>query len=244
MGEARPEGFTKGLKGRGRNFSGCQKFVVFRRSSKKFLINSTQINFICEEPVRKKKLILFSWYSAAENWKQRGWDENTILGEHLISISYYVYLPLFYRKRQQFYVLNFFKFGSQPSSQSSFTTQKFKWIIKWSRNTNDTKFRIWGALCPASLPPPSWGTSPGIPNIVRERLDSTTLGVFSNLKDSRILIQTSWKCFKSTNVFANIQVFQLGTTKAWILWVWNSWAHLGITCPNFQESETSDCSSH
>lgn len=32
-------------------------------------------------------------------------------------------------------------------------------------------------------------------------------------------------------MFENTQVFQVGSTKAWVPWVWNSWAHLGITCP-------------
>lgn len=72
MEETSPEGFTKGLKGRGRNLSGSQKFVVFRRSSKKLLINSTQINFTCEEPVREKKTDLIFLIFSCRDLKAAG----------------------------------------------------------------------------------------------------------------------------------------------------------------------------
>lgn len=69
-----------------------------------------------------------------------------------------------------------------------------------------------------------------------------TLG-FSSLKDSIILILNNWKCFKSTNVFENIKVFWLGSTKALApgsdsvgMEFLGSAPHLGISCPalNFQ----------
>lgn len=94
------------------------------------------------------------------------------------------------------------------------------------------------------LPAQEWELQQQEFTFVRQRLDSTTLGVFSNLKDSMVLIPNSWKCFKSTDVFENIQVFQLGSTKSPGLdslgmEFLGSAPHLGIPCPtaappNFQ----------
>lgn len=86
------------------------------------------------------------------------------------------------------------------------------------------------------LPAQEWELQQQEFTFVRQRLDSTTLGVFSNLKDSMVLIPNSWKCFKSTNVFENIQVFQLGSTKSPGLdslgvEFLGSAPHLGIPCP-------------
>lgn len=148
----------------------------------------------------------------------------------------------FKRKRQQFYFLHFSHLNPNPHPKAPFSAQKLKWIIQWSRNTNDSKSRIWELWCPAM---PSITSTSQLRNGSSSSRSShlsgkgwtpPPWGVFSNLKDSMVLIPNSWKCCKSTNVFENIQVFQLGSTKSPGLdslgmEFLGSAPHLGIPCP-------------